>query len=127
MKGAVATSRESESTYQTLVDEIFSKINKEYRQYKLHQRLLKNRSKETKLIYNHPVPVNFLMKSSHYIPSPFYAFITWERAEKQGLRWKKKKRERPRRGRIRLPRPNLEVNSHYRCGEKPASWLRAGE
>ena len=91
MKGAVATSRESESTYQTLVDEIFSKINKEYRQYKLHQRLLKNRSKETKLIYNHPVPVNFLMKSSHYIPSPFYAFITWERAEKQGLRWKKKK------------------------------------
>ena len=126
LKGAVATSRESESTYQTLVDEIFSKINKEYRQYKLHQRLLKNRSKETKLIYNHPVPVNFLMKSSHYIPSPFYAFITWERAEKQGLRWKKK-RERPRRGRIRLPRPNLEVNSHYRCGKKPASWLRAGE
>ena len=105
LKGAVATSRvellielrcESESTYQTLVDEIFSKINKEYRQYKLHQRLLKNRSKETKLIYNHTVPVNFLMKSSHYIPSPFYASLRGNERKSRAYDGKKKRETKKR-------------------------------
>ena len=109
-----------------MVDEIFSKINKEYRQYKLHQWLLKNRSKETKLIHNHPVPVNFWWR----VPITYLArFMHSLRGNERKSRAydRKKKRERLRRGRIRLPRPNLEVNSDYRWGKKPASWLRAGE